>query len=89
MDSTVNSDWRLQGQEKYLRGARLRWQTYHQRSKDWDHDHCEFCWAKFAEVGHIPDALHGGYATEDHYRWICANCFADFKNSFAWMLLDE
>jgi hypothetical protein len=47
----------------------------------WDHDHCEFCSAKFSMM----DAdLHEGYVTEDGYRWICEPCFLDFAESFGW-----
>ena len=77
------NDWRLQGQEKYLLGVRLVWKKYSRYSQDWDHDHCEFCWAKFMqEEG--PDILHEGYATEDNYRWVCQKCYNDFKEMFKW-----
>ena len=48
-----------------------------------DHDHCEFCWAKFM-VEDYPDVLHEGYSTLDEYRWVCKGCFEDFKESFQW-----
>ena len=44
-----DSDWRLQGQERQLQGAVLLHRRYHRRSPTSDHDHCEFCWAKFME----------------------------------------
>jgi hypothetical protein len=75
-------DWRLQGQEKYLKGATLSWKRYARPSESWDHDHCEFCWDKFMEVD-IPDTLHAGYATADN-RWICPRCFGDFVDLFSW-----
>lgn len=74
-------DWRLQGQEKYLKNASLMYSKYKKYSKTWDHDHCEFCGQKFSEVG---SDLHEGYCTEDHYRWICPTCFNDFKARFNW-----
>ena len=55
---------------------------------EWDHDHCEFCSAKFM-VEDLPDALHQGYATKDDYRWICERCFADFRDMFEWKVIDE
>ena len=82
--SAPHEDWRLQGQEAYLTGAALEWRQYKRYSQSWEHDHCEFCWAKFAESESISDALHEGYATADRYRWICAKCFSDFKNRFGW-----
>ena len=84
----TDADWRLQGQEQYLRGATLIWKRYARYSKQWEHDHCEFCWAEFAEATVVGDALHEGYATPDNYRWICQNCFSDFKDRFAWRLVD-
>jgi len=80
------SDWRLQGQEEYLTGVRLRKKRYRKRSEDWEHDHCEFCWRKFSER---PGDLNEGYATEDEYRWICENCYEDFKEQFQWTVIEE
>lgn len=78
-------DWRRQGQERYLSGARLLSQTYRSCRPDGDHDHCEFCGAKFScREGD----LKAGYSTEDGYHWICALCFEDFKDDFAWEIHD-
>lgn len=74
-------DWRLTGQERYLKGATLRRRRWTLQTPEWDHDHCEFCWAKF------PDELPEGYATEDSYRWICEQCFTDFREMFEWKLV--
>jgi hypothetical protein len=76
-------DWRLTNQEKYLKGVTLRWEKYKKYSKDWEHDHCEFCMAKFSEEENT-DNLNGGYTTEDNYHWICRQCFKDFKEMFKW-----
>jgi hypothetical protein len=83
--SDEESDWRLQGQEKYLVGVTLVHRAYRRYAANprWDHDHCEFCWDKFM-VEDLPDVLHEGYCTLDEYRWICATCFADFKGRFGW-----
>jgi hypothetical protein len=80
------ADWRLQGQEKYLQGVTLAFRTYRRylHNPSWDHDHCEFCWAKFMED--VPDALHEGYCTLDEDRWICPDCFRDFRERFDWTL---
>lgn len=75
-----NSDWRLTNQEKYLKGVTLRLKKYKSYRDGWDHDHCEFCWKKFSES---PSETEG-YATEDNYRWICIQCFEDFKDLFEW-----
>jgi hypothetical protein len=79
------ADWRLQGQEKYLRGATLVHRTYRRYAKNrgWGHDHCKSCAVKFA-VETLPDTLQEGYAIDDDYRWICSTCFEDFKEMFTW-----
>jgi transposase-like protein len=48
--------------------------------------HCEFCWEKFGEENGV---LHIGYCTCDRYRWICEQCYNDFKELFDWKLVDE
>ena len=73
-------DWRLQGQEKYLKNAVLERRKYQLYRQGWDHDHCEFCGVKFSLDA--ADALQIGYATSDSYRWICDTCFEDFKDMF-------
>ena len=79
----AQDDWRRQGQEKYLKGINLSWKKYTQYRKGWDHDHCEFCGAKFME-SEGPDILTEGYASEDNYRWICKKCYEDFRTEFGW-----
>jgi hypothetical protein len=80
------SDWRLQGQEHYLKGQTFRFKKYADRTTATDHDHCEFCGAKFSD---IPGELTEGYATLDDYRWICSPCFEDFKTDFAFHLSNQ
>jgi hypothetical protein len=85
-----DSDWRLTGQEKYLHGVSLQHRRYRRPSNnpDWDHDHCEFCWAKFM-VEDYPEVLHQSYCTQDEYYWICDECFRDFKSRFNWTVEEE
>jgi len=80
-------DWRLQGQERYLKGAIFTFKTYSKYREGWDHDHCEFCGAKLMEPG-TPDVLHEGYITQDNYRWICSQCFQDFREMFEWTVTE-
>ena len=82
------NDWRLQGQEKYLKCISLWWKKYTRYREGWEHDHCQFCWAKFMEEDD-PDVLHEGYASDDNYRWICSECFEDFKELFEWKVMAE
>ena len=79
------NDWRLTNQDRYLKGATLVWMSYAAASPRNDHDHCEFCWAKFMATG-TSDTLHEGYATPDRYRWICKPCFDAFVDLFGWQL---
>ncbi len=86
-------DWRLHGQERYLVGAKLVRKPYRQYPKnpDWDHDHCEFCWATFCYLtgpDHA-DHLKEGYTTLDEYRWICPGCFNDFHTMFTWEVVQD
>jgi hypothetical protein len=80
-----NQDWRLQGQERYLHGATLRRSTYAPARPSNDHDHCEFCQAKFMISG-ANGALSEGYCTPDRHRWICGGCFDDFREQFNWQV---
>ena len=80
------SDWRLQGQQRFLLNASLAKRRYCPRSRDWDHDHCAFCWAKFSES---PEDLQTGYCTLDKYHWVCPQCYEDFKEQFGWVLVED
>jgi hypothetical protein len=80
-----SNDWRLGGQERFLKGVTLVRRPYRRSltNPNWDHDHCAFCWAKFMAEDY-PGSLHEGYSTEDEYHWICPTCFADFQGAFEW-----
>jgi len=77
-------DGRIRNQAAYLRGVRLEWATWTPTATS-DHEHCEFCWAKFAAASLAPDALQDGYATPDRRHWVCAPCFDDFRTDFEWV----
>ena len=84
MNNTPNlDDWRRQGQEKYLTGAKLVYKDYYLNRTTWNHDHCEFCGSKFSLN---EGDLKKGYSTDDGYRWVCIECFDDFKTEFDWQL---
>jgi hypothetical protein len=76
------NDWRLQGQESFLKGAQLSFGNYEPAPGN-DHDHCAFCSAKFM-ASDDPALLHEGFSTIDHYHWVCNQCFTDFKGIFQW-----
>jgi len=75
------NDWRRQGQESFLSGVKLIYQKYKPYRSGWEHDHCEFCGAKFSLD---KKDLNEGYATEDRYHWVCEDCYNDFKDEFKW-----
>ena len=86
--AAADDDWRLQGQERYLKGVVLHARRYTAWSESWEHDHCQFCWAKFMDRD-LPNALRIGYSTTDRYRWICARCFEDFAERFEWTVGED
>lgn len=79
------TDWRRMGQETYLKDKTLFFIPFSPCSKDWDHEHCAFCWATFS-------ACEGdereGYCTERANQrgahWICRQCYEDFRDEFNW-----
>ena len=82
------NDWRLSHQERYLKGVTLLKRSYKPASKENDHDHCEFCCAKFMAAA-LPETIQEGYATPDGYWWVCSNCFEDFVDLFEWKVTYE
>jgi hypothetical protein len=77
----ATDDWRLTNQETYLKGRALVRRAYNAPRPDWDHDHCEFCWAKFSTDPRIAERLTEDYVTDDE-QWICEPCFADYAAMF-------
>ncbi|KAA3611938.1 MAG: hypothetical protein DWQ01_07600 [Planctomycetota bacterium] len=85
-NSQRKEDWRRKGQEAYLRGAFLNWRRYSPKSPEWEHEHCEFC---FAKISTNPADENAAYATEDLNCWICKTCFQDFSEEFNWVVSEE
>lgn len=79
---TVDGDWRLLGQERYLFGKKLIQKTFVTK-KQRDHAHCAFCWDK---IGDCEDWIRVAYCTSDELHWICEQCYQDFRESFQWQL---
>ena len=74
-------DLRLLPSHERLHGLTLVHQPWKPAKPRNDHDHCEFCWDKFANCD---GCLGEGYSTEDRESWICDACFEDFKERFKW-----
>ena len=90
MSNTLdNNDWRLRTPKDYLLGATLYWRAWRESQPGWDHDHCEFCWAKFTDREDVKDVLREGYTTADEYWWICSACARDFAERFQFTLFGE
>jgi hypothetical protein len=86
LEKNKMKDWRLQGQDKFLKGVKLFKKKYKKFREDWEHDHCEFCGAKFSE---LDSDLNEGYSTKDEYHWICPACYKDFKDLFQWKVISK
>ena len=71
-----DSDWRLSGQEKYLKGIAFELKTWCSYKPGWDHDHCEFCYDK---ISSLDDCIHEAYVSADNKYWICKKCYEDFR----------
>ena len=79
-------DWRLTNQRNYLTGVSLTRRTWDSAFQASDHEHCAFCWAKFA-APRVPQAVQAGYATLDGLHWVCDTCFQDFRGAFGWCVV--
>ena len=83
--NTMEEDWRITNQERFLMEKELYHIQFVKHSEQWDHEHCEFCSATFSDS---EGDLHEGYCTEPSNtataNWICPDCFEDFKERFKW-----
>jgi hypothetical protein len=70
-----------------LSGVTLTRKKWIVLTPDWDHDHCEFCLAKFGDADWAD--CREGWTTPDECRWICDTCFADFRERFHWIVMLE
>jgi hypothetical protein len=90
-------DWRLDSPiEELLGGATFSWRRWSELVRaaqtfvhEWKHDHCELCWATFGVSDEIPRRLTFGYVADggELRRWICADCFGDFRERFDWRVV--
>lgn len=86
-------DWRnriLEGMP-YLREQDFVRKPYRAYRPGWEHDHCAVCNVTLAEQSLVgDDVIHEGYATTADYKfgedyvWVCAPCFADYKDAMGW-----
>lgn len=83
IDKDITKDWRWGNQKKYMDDIVIVHRKYSEKETKNNHDHCEFCWATLGLD--VPDNVDS-YCTEDEYRWICPECYNDFKEYFKWTL---
>ena len=79
----TQDDWRRQGQKKYLKGINLSWKNIRNTDKTGNLIIVNFVVLNSWKV-RGPDILTEGYASDDKYRWICKQCFADFRGEYEW-----
>lgn len=85
----TDGDWRLTDQKTYFGGASLRFARWTPYRRDWDHDHCKFCFAEISDdtAGHA--AYNEAWVTaDDRYIWVCPPCFTDFRDPFHWVVAE-
>lgn len=78
LETNDTRDWRWRDHGEFLDGVKLRFMQYQPYSESWDHDHCEFCWAKFLPIDRAEEwarlapkdrdtIVTEGYTTTDAY----------------------
>lgn len=72
----MEADWRLNGQEAWLRGRSFLRRRYPEPDGMWDHSHCVFCWQR---ISTYPEDEGEAYASLDGRWWICCACFREFS----------
>lgn len=78
-------DWRLRGQEDYMRKYKFKYKKFVSQNSGARHAHCEFCWHKFMENPYgVEDCTSHGYCSLDEKYWVCNECFEDFKEMLSW-----
>lgn len=83
----IMNDWRYAGQDKGHLNAVWSWGNWRSDNPNNDHDHCEYCWAKFSARG--GDDLIQGWHDEGCQRWICDNCFQVFATHFQYKTAEQ
>lgn len=82
---SVETDWRLNGQENYLGGRAFQLRRFPPGDGAWDHEHCAFCWQR---ISAHPGDEQEGYASLDGKWWVCRACFFEFSQRLGLRLFD-
>ena len=78
---TWREDWRIAGQESYLKNKVLQHRLFDRSICVEDYTQCEFCWALFDKDKDNPIMA---YFQPDEKVWVCEECFNDFNRFFHW-----
>ena len=80
-------DWRLRGQEEYMKNIKFQYVKFTSQESLSLHTQCEFCWHKFMENPEgVKDCSGYGYRSLNRRYWVCEKCFEDFKKMFCWSI---
>lgn len=80
---TWREDWRIMGQEGYLKDKKLQHRKFSQAMRTKDNDQCDFCYS-FLDRNH--QGASYAYFEPITRSWICERCYQDFKEHFNWMV---
>lgn len=79
---TWQEDWRIMGQEGYLKDKKLQHMKFNRAMCTEDNDQCDFCYSLLD--GDNQDASYA-YFEPITKSWICERCYKDFKDHFNWI----
>lgn len=83
---TWRDDWRIMGQESYLKGKTLQHRKFQNGLRHDEHqDQCDFCYSGLNED---PENLTRAYYSAEEEVWICEECFNDFREHFDWTVVE-
>ena len=86
---TWRDDWRIGGQESYLKNKKLKHIKFSRSLVYEDYDQCEFCYDIFDDPnGNESNNLMAYYEPEKKV-WICEQCYNDFKQYFNWTVEED
>ena len=73
---------RLDSLRASLSRMTLHWSPYPYLDGIGAQNYCAICEKKFHQIH--AGTLKDGYTTEDNEHWICAGCFAGYREEFQW-----
>lgn len=82
---TWRDDWRLMGQEGYLKEKTLLHRHFDRKICVEDYLQCEFCWSSLED-----DEGKGimCFFEPEQKLWVCEECYSDFREHFDWTVIE-